>query len=261
MPHPDHETNRKAWNEMVDLHVDHEEYRTAEVINGGSSLKRIELEALGNVRGKTLLHLMCQFGLDTLSWARQGAIASGIDIADTSVKRANEIKVKAGLPEVTFYRSDVLDSIGLINQQFDFVVQSYGTHIWIADIYKWAEVVAHYLKPGGTFFIVDEHPINPLFLYPPKDYFAAEPDCEVNPTDYCRTDHRIDGTLYEWQHPLSEIINALIKAGLTIEEVKEYNHGYYRAFADWYRTDDHYWYPPSGPSPFPLMMSIKAKKS
>ena len=260
MPNPDHETNRNAWNEMVDLHVDHEEYRTEEVLKGGSSLKRIELEALGDVRGKSLLHLMCQFGLDTISWARMGANVSGIDISDTSIERAKEIKMKAGLPEAMFYRSDVLDAIGLIYSKFDIVFQSYGTHIWISDIYRWAEVVAHYLKPGGLFFIVDEHPINPLFLYPPKDYFAEEPDIEINPTDYCRTDHRIDGTLIEWQHPLSEIINALIAAGLTIEEVKEYNHGYYKAFPDWYRTDDHYWYPPDGPAPFPLMMSIKARK-
>jgi SAM-dependent methyltransferase len=260
MPHPDHETNRQAWNKMVDLHVDHEEYRTREVIDGGSSLKRIELEALGDVRGKCLLHLMCQFGLDTLSWARLGARVTGIDISDTSITRANEIKIRAGLPEAEFYRCDVLDAIGLLDRKFDFVFQSYGTHIWISDIRKWAEVVAHYLKPGGVFFIVDEHPINPLFLCPPFDYFTVEAERTVNPTDYCRTDRRIDGTLIEWQHPLSEIINALIAAGLRIEEVKEYNHGYYRAFPDWYRDDDHYWYPPTGPSPFPLIMSIKARK-
>lgn len=260
MPHPDHETNRNAWNQMVDLHIDHEEYRTEEVIAGGSSLKRIELEALGDVTGKSLLHLMCQFGLDTLSWARQGALVAGIDISDTSVTRANEIKIRAGLSDAEFYRSDILDAIGLIDRTFDFVFQSYGTHIWISNIRKWAEVVAHYLKPGGVFFIVDEHPINPLFLYPPYDYFTREAERTDNPTDYCRRDKRIDGTLVEWQHPLSEIINALIGGGLTIEEVKEYNHGYYRAFPDWYRTEDHYWYPPDGPSKFPLMMSIKARK-
>lgn len=260
MPHKDHEENRKSWNEMVDLHINHEEYRTQEVIDGGSSLKRIELDALGHVRGKSLLHLMCQFGLDTLSWARKGAAVTGVDISDTSVKRANEIKRKARLDGVEFVRCDVLDLIGKIDQRFDIVFQSYGTHIWISDIYRWAEVVAHYLRKGGTFFIVDEHPINPLFLYPPYDYFKEEPDRDDNPTDYCETEHRINGTLIEWQHPLSEIINALIRAGLTIEHVGEYNHGYYKAFPDWYRTDDHYWYPPDGPSRFPLMMSIKARK-
>jgi hypothetical protein len=77
MPHPDHEKNRAAWNEMVELHVDHPKYRTAQVLAGGTSLKRIEREALGSVKGKHLLHLMCQFGLDTLSWVREGAIVTG----------------------------------------------------------------------------------------------------------------------------------------------------------------------------------------
>lgn len=260
MPHKDHEINRKSWNEMVDLHVDHEEYRTQEMIDGGNSLKRIEREAIGDVRGKSLLHLMCQFGLDTLSWARLGAAVTGVDISDRSIERANEIKRKARLDGVEFVRSDVLDLIGKIDQRFDIVFQSYGTHIWLSDIYKWAEVVAHYLKKGGIFFIVDEHPVNPLFLIPPYDYFKDEPDREENPTDYCETEHHINGTLIEWQHPLSKIINALIAAGLTIERVGEYNHGYYKAFPDWYRTEDHYWYPPGGPAKYPIMMSIKARK-
>lgn len=259
MPHPDHEKNRAAWNEMVDLHVNHSEYRTAEVVAGGSSLKRIELEALGDVGGKHLLHLMCQFGLDSLSWVRQGAIVTGIDISDMSIKRANEIKEKAGL-EADFIRADVVDLIGVLPRKFDIVFQSYGTHIWIADINKWARVVAHYLKPGGTFFIVDEHPANVLFLDSPLDYFSTEPERQIGAPDYCDRSYKIKNELVEWQHPLSKIVNALIDAGLTIERIEEYNHGYYQVDDDWYRDDDHYWYPPGGPTAYPLMMSIKARK-
>ena len=94
MPHPDHEKNRAAWNQIVDLHIDHPEYRTKEVIEGGSSLKPIELEALGDVKGRSLLHLMCQFGLDSLSWARLGAEVTGVDISDQSIHRANEIMAR-----------------------------------------------------------------------------------------------------------------------------------------------------------------------
>ena len=115
MPHPDHEKNRATWNKQVDLHVYHEEYKTQEVIEGGSSLKQIELDALGDVRDKTLLHLMCQFGLDTLSWARRGAIVTGVDISERSVEVAREIAGKAGLP-AEFVRSDVLDLIGVIDR-------------------------------------------------------------------------------------------------------------------------------------------------
>jgi len=246
---------------MVDLHVNHPEYRTQEVIDGGSSLKRIELEALGDVRGKQLLHLMCQFGLDTLSWARQGAIVAGVDISDRSIQVANELKVQCGL-EADFVRSDVLDLIGLLDRTFDIVFQSYGTHVWISDMFQWARVVSHYLKPGGVFFMIDGHPINPLFLFPsPKiDYFAREPERTTNPTDYCETETRIDGGHVEWQHPVSEIVNALISAGLTIEQLDEYNFGYYRFASDWHETDDHYWYPPGGPTKYPLMLAVKARR-
>jgi SAM-dependent methyltransferase len=261
MPHPDHEKNRHAWNQMVDVHINHSEYRTQHLLDGGSTLKRIELEALGDVTGKHLLHLMCQFGLDTLSWVRQGATVTGIDIAEQSIKRACELRDKTGL-QCEFIRSDVLELIGKIDRKFDIVFQSYGTHCWISDIYKWAEVVAHCLKPGGTFFMIDEHPINPLFLFPEEipDYFAKEPLRSVNPPDYCDRDFIIQGEMVEWQHPVSDIVNALIRAGLTIERLDEYNHGYYQLKPDWYADDDFYWYPPTGPTNYPLMLALKARK-
>ncbi len=259
MPHPDHEKNRAAWNEMVDLHVNHPEYRTKEFLEGRSSLKRIELEALGDIRGLRLLHLMCQFGLDTLSWVREGAIVTGVDISDKSIQRANELKIKSGL-EAEFIRADVLDLVGVIDRKFDVVFQSYGTHVWISDIARWAEVVAHYLKPGGTFFMVDDHPIGVIFLDPPQDYFSKEPERDTNAVDYCDWNYRIKGELVEWQHPLSEIINALIDAGLTIEHVEEYNYGYYNVAEGWYSKDGEYWYPPGGPTKYPLMFSLKARK-
>jgi SAM-dependent methyltransferase len=260
MTHPDHELNRRTWNQAVDLHLHHPEYRTKEVIAGGSSLKRLELEAFGDVRGKTLLHLMCQFGLDTLSWARQGAIVTGVDISDRSIEVANDIKKQAGLP-AEFVRCDVLDLIGTIDRQFDCVYQSYGTHIWISDIFRWAKVVAHHLKPGGTFYLIDEHPANVLHMCtPPLNYFATEPERTENPLDYCETDTRIEGVHVEWQHPVSEIVNALIKAGLRIEELGEYPFGYYRAVEDWVEDADHYWWPPDGPAKFPVMLSVKASK-
>ena len=260
MPHDDHEKNRAVWNQMVDLHVCHAEYRTQEVIDGGSSLKRIELEALGDVSGKSLLHLMCQFGLDTLSWARQGATVTGVDIAERSIEVANEMKAKTGL-DAEFVRSDVLDLIGRIDRKFDIVYQSYGTHCWISDIFKWAEVVAYYLKPGGTFFLIDEHPANVLFFWPGEfDYFGKEPERTVNPTDYCETETHLEGEHVEWQHTVADIVNALISAGLTIERLDEYPHGYYHIFEDWTEDEDHYWWPPGGPARFPVMLAVKARK-
>lgn len=259
MAHEDHETNRRAWNQMVEWHVDHVEYRTQEVINGGISLKRIELETLGNVTGKSLLHLQCQFGIDSLSWVRKGAVVTGVDISDQAIKRAEEIRAKVGL-EATFIRCDIFDLHEKLDRQFDIVFQSYGTHCWISDIDRWGQIVGRYLKPGGMFFIVDDHPGKVMFYDPPLNYFSKQPERYDNPADYCRTEKHVEGQLVEWQHPIATIINALIKAGLTIERFDEYAYGYYREGEGWYADDDFYWYPPGGPTNYPLMFSLKAGK-
>jgi len=263
MPHPDHEKNRETWDRMVDLHINHPEYKTREVIEGGSSLKSIELEALGDVTGKSLLHLQCQFGLDTLSWARKGAIVTGVDISERSIEAAREINGRAGL-QAEFVQSDVLDLIGKIDKKFDIVLQSYGTHMWLADMKKLGEVVAHYLKPGGTYLMVDEHPLGWLCLFADEedfDYFATEPYRTVNPTDYCEMDTHIEGEHVEWLHNLSNLFNGLIDAGLAIERFEEYPFGYYRLTPEWYREEgSNYWLPPGGRTKYPLLMKIQARK-
>ena len=52
---------------MTDVHFKHPDYKVKEFLEGRSTLKSIELAEVGDVHGKKLLHLMCQFGLDTLS--------------------------------------------------------------------------------------------------------------------------------------------------------------------------------------------------
>ena len=258
MPRPDHEKNRTAWNEMTDVHFKHPDYNVKEFLEGLSTLKSIELTEVGDVHGKKLLHLMCQFGLDTLSWARRGAIVTGVDISDKSIERANELKEKAGLP-AEFERSDVLDLMGKIDDRFYIVFQSYGTHCWISDINGWAQVIAHYLIPGGIFYIIDDHPIIQIYQVENGSYFYTLPEYSSGQQDYCDRSYILKNKLVEWQHTLSSIINALIKAGLTIELVNEFDKGYYPVHEDWYEKDG-YWYPPGGPSPYPLMFSIRARK-
>ena len=258
MPHPDHEKNRTAWNEMVEVHWNHPGYKVKEFLGGWNSLKAIERQELGDVDGKRLLHLMCQFGMDTLSWARLGAEVTGVDISDRSIARAQELAARAGL-KATFVRSDVLDLIGVIDAQFDIVYQSYGTHCWIADLKKWAWVVAHYLRPGGTFLIIDGHPITCIWETPNHSYLRKEPIRYRNEPDYCDHTFLIKDELVEYQHPLSEIINSLIEVGLVLEKLQEYDKGYYPVDENWYNVGD-YWYPPGGPTLWPLMFLLKARK-
>ena len=255
----DHEKNRDAWNDMVEVHYNHPDYKLKEFLNGWNSLKAIEKEEVGDVKEKQLLHLMCQFGMDTLSWARLGAKVTGVDISDKSIEYANILKNEVDIPEATFIRSDILDLIGKIDHKFDIIFQSHGTYMWLSDLKKWAEVIAHYLNPGGFFYIVDAHPITVLWDTETMTYLDKNPERYVNAPDYCDRNYIIEKERVEWQHPLSEIINCLIKAGLTIDFLNEYDKGYYAVDTNWYREGD-YWYPPDGPTRHPLLFSLKASK-
>ncbi len=259
MPHPDHEKNRALWNTTVDLHYTHPRYHVKEFLEGHSSLLPLERAELPDVRGKKLLHLQCQFGLDTLSWAREGAIVTGVDISDRSIERANELKAKAGL-EARFVRSDIMDLIGVIEDRFDIIYQSYGALLWLGDLKRLAEVIAHYLKPGGTYLLIDGHPVTILFEETKLNYFSHEPERLINSPDYCVREHRSTEESVEWQHTTANIINALIGAGLTIEKLGEYDFGYYPVREDWIPKGDGYWYPPSGPSPYPQILMVRARK-
>jgi len=258
MPHSDHEKNRAAWNDMVDVHWKHPDQKVKEFLEGWNSLKAIEKETFGDVTGLELLHLMCQFGMDTLSWARLGARVTGVDISDRSIERAHELAERVGL-NAEFIRSDVLDLIGKLDRQFDIVYQSYGTLCWLADLENWAKVVAHHLKPDGRFLLIDCHPIICIYEDLPCSYLHKDPIAYVDEPDYCDRDYIVTKERVEHQHPLSEIINCLIAAGLTIENLQEYDKGYYPIEADWYRDGD-YWYPPDGPPMYPLMFSLLAGK-
>lgn len=259
MVYEDHEKNRIAWNDMVEIHWKHPEYKVKEFLEGWNSLHSLEREQLGEVTGRSLLHLQCQFGMDTLSWARLGADVTGVDISDRSIERACQLADKAGL-KAEFIRSDVLDLIGKVNRKFDIVVQTYGTVGWLRELGPWARVVAHHMKPGGVFLLIDSHPVQ--YIYDDEDpinYLERKVSRSTNDRDYCDPDYIIPFELVEVIHPLSDIINSLIEAGLAIEHFGEYGFDYDMLHKDWVKVGDYY-QPPEGPPPYPLMFSLRCRR-
>ena len=132
-------------------------YNMSDFLSGATSLKSIEREALGDVGGKQLLHLQCHFEQDTLSWARLGAEAVGVDFSQEAIKIARQLNEELGL-SAAFLQSDVLQLSGKLQRQFDIVFTSYGVLNWLPELDSWGEVVAEHLKPGGRFYIVEFHP-------------------------------------------------------------------------------------------------------
>lgn len=254
-----HEINRKQWNERTEAHFKHPDYRVKEFLDGASTLHPLELSEMGDVHGKSLLHLQCHFGLDTLSWARLGAKVTGVDISDKSIERANELATAAKLP-ARFIRSDIFDLSKVLNEKFDIVFTSYGVTVWIADIDRWAETIARYVKPGGYFYMAEIHPLIQMLDAEKRiyDWYFHQPQAErfTGEKDYCDENLVIDEE-YGWRWTLGDVVTALIKAGLTIEFLHEFPFSVYKSWPTFVKEGD-WWYYPDGKKDVPLTFSVKA---
>ncbi len=228
------EENKSLWNEKVEVHLKSAFYDHASFLKGKSSLTEIEINALGEVRGKSLLHLQCHFGQDTLSWARLGAKATGVDFSEKAVEAARRFNDELGL-DASFVLSELYSLPGVLTGQFDVVFTSFGVLAWLPDMEKWAEVVAHFLKPGGIFYIAEFHPMLYLFNFDnckmEYGYFSEKlPYQEQVKGTYADPNAPIDHTEYFWNHATSEVITALLRQGLILLEFTEYDYSPFNCF-------------------------------
>lgn len=266
------EANRKSWNKRTSVHIESSFYDLESFKKGKSSLNDIELKALGNVKGKSLLHLQCHFGMDTLSWARKGANVTGVDLSDEAIQKAKEINNDLNLG-ATFICSNVYDlrevevvdfSGKKFQESFDIIFTSYGTVGWLPDLDIWAKIIAHFLKPGGIFYIVDFHPVlwmmDENFHQIKYDYFNTSVIAEENTGTYTDRNAPIQSLEYSWNHPLSEIFAALLKNGLTIIEMNEYAYSPYNCFNNLEQGTDQMWRIKNMEEKMPMIYSIKAVK-
>jgi SAM-dependent methyltransferase len=115
-----------------------------------SRLTRIvaaDRDELGDVRGRSLLHLQCHFGMDTLAWARLGAAVTGVDFSPHAIAHAVDIAARTGLA-ARFLEADVYATPGMLPEAFDVVYTGGGALCWLPDIRGWAQVVGRMLRPG-----------------------------------------------------------------------------------------------------------------
>jgi 2-polyprenyl-3-methyl-5-hydroxy-6-metoxy-1,4-benzoquinol methylase len=262
--------NLALWNEWTALHARSDFYDVAGFKAGKTSLNPLEMEELGNVAGKTLLHLQCHFGLDSLSWARLGARVTGVDFSDQAIALARSLSQEVGV-EAEFVCSDVYELPQVLAGQFDIVYTSYGVLAWLPDLRKWATVIAQFLKPGGIFYMAEFHPFAMVFdnsetatglrlQYP---YFhTAEPMVfDVQGSYIDRQAQVTQKVEYEWDHSLGEILDALIAAGLRLEFLHEFSYCTYAMFPSLMeQCSDGMWRLKEGDGSIPLMFSIKASK-
>jgi len=258
------DVNKDTWNKKVSIHAKSEMYNLKAFKAGKSSLMSYELNALGNVSGKSLLHLQCHFGQDTLSWQRMGAQCVGVDLSDEGIKLANQLNNELNL-DAKFVCCNVLDTSKHINNTFDIVFTSYGVIGWLPNLKPWANMIAERLKVGGIFYLVEFHPILWMFDYVDGKqkmkyhYNQDEVIYEKYEGTYADNTSKMVSKEYGWNHGLSEVVNALIEAGLQIEYLNEYDESPYDVFPNLIKTESRMYKMKN--QLFPMIFEIKATKN
>lgn len=227
------EINRRLWNERTKTHLNSRFYDMQSFKQGESSLKEIELDLLGDINGKSLLHLQCHFGQDTLSLARMGASVTGVDLSDEAVAEAGRISEELNLP-ARFLCTDLYDLPSHLDEQFDIVFTSYGTIGWLPDLKKWANIVSRFLKPGGKFVFAEFHPVIWMFdndlSYVQYSYFNKEAIVETEIGTYADKDAPITMESVGWNHSLGEVLDNLLSERLRLITFREFDYSPYNIF-------------------------------
>jgi SAM-dependent methyltransferase len=257
--------NRAWWDERVAVHLAGGFYDVGGFLAGRSSLRPFEVAEMGAVAGASLVHLQCHFGLDTLSWAREGAVVTGVDFSPAGVAAARDLARQAGLA-AEFVEAAVYDAVqALGGGVFDVVYTSIGAIIWLADITRWARTVAALLVPGGRFYMAEFHPFSATLgdneLTVTSSYFDHGPFLHDEPGSYADPDALTSHSQsVTWHHGLGSVISALAQAGLRIEFLHEHPYTLRARWPFLERQPDRTYHMPAGQPEVPLLYSVKATR-
>jgi ubiquinone/menaquinone biosynthesis C-methylase UbiE len=254
--------NRRVWDEWARINQESALYDAAAFKAGQTSLKPIELEQVGSVAGKSLLHLQCHFGQDTLSWARMGAKVTAVDLSPEAIRRAQDLAADLEL-DARFICSDVLALDALGDEKFDIVFVSYGALIWLPDLDRWARTVARHLKPGGMFHLVEFHPaigmLNEEATGIEASYFRGDARAYQSNSSYAGGTHA-PMTSYEWQFTIADVVTVLLRAGLALRSLREFPYCVHQCWPFLVESAPGQFVVKHHPGKLPLLFSISAQK-
>lgn len=225
--------NKLAWNNKTPFHVNSAFYDMPAFLNGKSTLNSIEMDLLGDMAGKKILHLQCHFGQDTISLARFGAQVTGVDFSEAAIEKAQELATATGVP-AKFICCDVYDLPNHLDEEFDIVFTSYGTIGWLPDLDKWAAVIHRFLRPGGRFIFAEFHPV--VWMMDTNlekigySYFNHEAIRETEMGTYADVTAPIETVTITWNHSMAEVLGSLLQNGLQLKEFNEYDFSPYNCF-------------------------------
>ena len=266
--------NQANWDERVPIHVNARNVYNIDALRADTDrLDPIAADILGPVDGMRVLHLQCHFGMDSLRIARDGGFVTGVDFSPPAIATARALAAELGLEDrARFVEANVYDALTALPEPgtFDRVFVSWGALCWLPDIFHWARVVADFLAPGGYLALAEAHPFAYVFdsvnatpdgrpgWYVPYLGRAALADDEVR--DYADPDARLTNSrTWQWLHPISDTLTALLAAGLRIDRFQEHDRCVWSFFDNLVRRGpgDFAW--PDKPW-LPLSFSLRATK-
>ncbi|MGC6470304.1 MAG: class I SAM-dependent methyltransferase [Flavobacteriales bacterium] len=251
--------NLKSWEDRTPIHLCSNFYNNELFIKTKNSLNTIELNALEDINQKSLLHLQCHFGQDTLSLANLGANVTGVDFSPSAIAAAKQLAIDTKL-NATFVESNVLELD--LNEEYDIIFSSYGALGWLPDLQKWGKVVAKHLKKGGTFLLVEFHPLIDLLDIETQYGYFFDKNTEIEKEEGSYTDGGKDmkTEYYWWSHSLTEIFKGLESNGLKLQLFEEFDYSPYHLDGMIEREPNKYVLEKRANQSLPYVYALKATK-
>jgi SAM-dependent methyltransferase len=229
------EVNRANWDERAPAHAASPDYAFDRFVSDPefiSDVVRFDLPRLGDIAGRTGVHLQCHIGTDTISLSRLGAKMTGLDLSSQSLAQARRLAEMTG-SDAEFVEAELYDAVEALGAgRFELVFTGIGALCWLPSVSRWAKVVSDLLVPGGRLFIREGHPMlwsldderaDALVVdYP---YFESEQPIvlEFDGT-YVDTDVTFNNRLtHQWNHGLGEIVSAVLDAGMDVTMLVEHD--------------------------------------
>lgn len=257
------EINKHSWNNRMEIHLTSKFYNLDGFLKGETSLNPIDLEILGDIRGKSILHLQCHFGQDTISLSRLGAAVTGVDLSDKAIESARKIASETH-SNAQFICCDLYDLEKHLDKQFDIVFTSYGTISWLPDLNKWGKLISHFLKPNGKFIFIEFHPV--VWLFDDHfdkigySYFNEAPIIETENGTYADKKANISQLYVTWNHSMSEVVGSLLNHSMEIIDFQEYDYSPYNIFNNMVEFERNKFRIAHLDNKIPMVYSIIAKK-
>ena len=256
------EANKATWGLLA---KDHYEFCKKALQENTASLGSIIESELGDISGKSVIHLQCNAGADTILLAKKGAVVTGVDFAEDNIFYAKKMSEELGVENIDFIVSDIMEFKEKHDKKYDIVFTTEGVLCWLPDLKKWAETVRHLLKENGYLYVLDSHPFYMVFDHEKliENKMEIKYPYFIRDTEHCDSlggwfSNPVKGDTYEWNYRVSDLINSLVNAGLTIEFFNEYDTLFFNA-GGMEKIDAGRWHFPFFDRKLPFVFSLKAR--